>query len=194
MIRAAAIVLAVIVGSPALSAQKTLDLDVATIADLNAALSKGTLTSERLVQMFLARIEAYDRRGPSLHAVIAVNPKALELGRAMDAERKSKGARSPVHGIPVIIKDNIDTADMPTTGGSVMLEGSIPPDDAFVVKQLRAAGAIIIAKANLSEFASGAAHSSLGGQILNPHDLLRTPSGSSGGTARASYRCSPDSP
>ena len=185
MTRAAAIVLALILAVAGLSAQRTLDLDVATIADLNAALSKGTVTSERLVQMFLARIDAYDRRGPSLHAVIAVNPKALELARAMDAERKAKGARSPLHGIPVIIKDNIDTADMPTTGGSVLLEGSIPPDDAFVVKQLRAAGAIIIAKANLSEFASGAAHSSLGGQILNPHDLTRTPSGSSGGTGAA---------
>jgi amidase len=182
MTRAAAIVLAVILAITGLSAQKTLDLDVATIGDINAALSKGTLTSERLVQMFLARIDAYDRKGPSLHAVIAVNPKALELARAMDAERKTKGPRSPLHGIPVIIKDNIDTADMPTTGGSVLLEGSIPPDDAFVVKQLRAAGAIIIAKANLSEFASGAAHSSLGGQILNPHDPTRTPSGSSGGT------------
>ena len=182
MTRAAAVVLAVFLAIPALFAQKTLDLDVATIADVNAALSRGTLTSERLVQMFLARIEAYDRKGPSLHAVIAVNPKALELARAMDAERKTKGARSPLHGIPVIIKDNIDTADMATTGGSVLLEGSIPPDDAFVVRKLRAAGAIIIAKANLSEFASGAAHSSLGGQILNPHDPTRTPSGSSGGT------------
>ncbi len=177
--------LAVILAIPGLSAQRTLDLDVATIGDINAALAKGTLTSERLVQMFLARIDAYDRKGPSLRAVIAVNPKALELARAMDAERKTKGPRSPLHGIPVIIKDNIDTADMPTTGGSVLLEGSIPPDDAFVVKQLRAAGAIIIAKANLSEFASGAAHSSLGGQILNPHDLARTPSGSSGGTGAA---------
>src|SRR4029453_15007181 len=132
--------LALILAIPTVSAQKTIDLDVATIAELNAALAKGTLTSERLVQMFLARIDAYDRKGPSLHAVIAVNPKALELARAMDAERKTKGPRSPLHGIPVIIKDNIDTADMPTTGGSVLLEGSIPPDDAFVVKQLRAAG------------------------------------------------------
>ena len=155
---------------------------VATIGDINAALAKGTLTSERLSQMFLARIDAYDRKGPALRAVITVNPKALETARAMDAERKTKGPRSPLHGIPIIIKDNIDTADMPTTGGSVLLEGSMPPDDAFVVKQLRAAGAMIIAKANLSEFASGAAHSSLGGQILNPHDLARTPSGSSGGT------------
>ena len=153
------------------SAQRTVDLDAATIADVNAAFAKGTLTSERLVQMFLARIEAYDRKGPTLRAVITVNPKALETARALDAERKAKGPRSPLHGIPIVLKDNIDTADMPTTGGSVLLEGSIPPDDAFVVKKLRAAGAVIIAKANLSEFASGAAHSSLGGQILNPHDL-----------------------
>lgn len=174
--------MAVILAIPGLSAQQTVDLDVATIADINAALARGTLTSERLVQMFLARIEAYDRKGPKLRSIIAVNPTALELARALDMERKAKGPRSPLHGIPVIIKDNIDTADMPTTGGSVLLDGSIPPDDAFVVKKLRAAGAIIIAKANLSEFASGAAHSSLGGQILNPHDPTRSPSGSSGGT------------
>jgi amidase len=182
MARAFAIVVALLLAIPTLVAQQAIDLDVATIADINAALAKGTLTSERLVQMFLARIDAYDRKGPSLRAVIAVNPKALELARAMDAERRAKGPRSPLHGIPVVIKDNIDTADMATTGGSVLLEGSMPPDDAFVVRKLRAAGAIIIAKANLSEFASGAAHSSLGGQILNPHDPTRTPSGSSGGT------------
>ena len=161
---------------------RTVDLDAATIADVNAAFAKGTLTSERLTQMFLSRIDAYDRKGPALRAVITVNPKALESARAMDAERKTKGPRSPLHGIPIVLKDNIDTADLPTTGGSVLLEGSMPPDDAFVVRKLRAAGAVIVAKVNLSEFASGAAHSSLGGQILNPHDLTRTPSGSSGGT------------
>ena len=161
---------------------RTVDLDAATIADVNAAFAKGVLTSERLTQIFLSRIDAYDRKGPALRAVITINPKALETARAMDAERKSKGPRSPLHGIPIVLKDNIDTADLPTTGGSVLLEGSMPPDDAFVVKKLRAAGAVIVAKVNLSEFASGAAHSSLGGQILNPHDLTRTPSGSSGGT------------
>ena len=164
------------------SAQRTVDLDAATIADVNAAFSKGTLTSERLTQMFLSRIDAYDRKGPMLRAVITLNPKALDTARAMDAERKSGKVRGALHGIPIVLKDNIDTADLPTTGGSVMLEGSIPPDDAFVVKKLRAAGAVIVAKVNLSEFASGAAHSSLGGAILNPHDLSRTPSGSSGGT------------
>ena len=168
-----------------LSARKTLDLDAATIADINAAFKAGTLTSEKLVQMSLARIEAYDRKGPALRAMILVNPKALDTARALDAERKTTGPRSPLHGIPVILKDNYDTADMPTTGGSLLLEGSVPPDDAFLVKKLRAAGAVIVGKANLSEFASGAAHSSLGGQALNPHDLLRTPSGSSGGSGVA---------
>jgi amidase len=164
------------------SAQRTIDLDQATIADVNAAFAKGTLTSERLTQMFLARIEAYDRKGPALRSVILINPRALDTARAMDAERKAKGPRSPLHGVPIVLKDNIDTADMPTTGGSILLEGSMPPDDAFVAGKLRAAGAVIVAKVNLSEFASGAAHSSIGGQILNPHDLTRSPSGSSGGT------------
>jgi amidase len=182
IIRAGALLLALGLAVATPSAQRTVDLDTVTIADVNAAFAKGTLTSERLTQIFLARIDAYDRKGPSLRSIIAVNPKALETARAMDAERKAKGPRSPLHGIPIVIKDNIDTADMATTGGSVLLEGSVPPDDAFVVKKLRAAGAVIIAKANLSEFASGAAHSSLGGQILNPHDLTRSPSGSSGGT------------
>ena len=168
-----------------LSAQRTVDLDAVTIADVNAAFAKGTLTSERLVQMFLARIQAFDRQGPMLRSVITVNPKALETARALDAERKTKGPRSPLHGIPIVVKDNIDTGDLPTTGGSVLLEGSIPPDDAFVIKKLRAAGAVIIAKANLSEFASAATKSSIGGQILNPHDLTRSPAGSSGGSGVA---------
>ncbi len=171
--------------TPTTHAARSLDLDQATIADLNTAFAAGTLTSEQLVQRFLARIDAYDRKGPSIHAVMALNPKALELARSLDAERKGKGPRSPLHGIPVVLKDNVDTADLPTTGGSVLLEGSLPPDDAFIVKKLRAAGAIILAKVNLSEFASAAPLSSLGGQTLNPHDLTRTPSGSSGGTGAA---------
>jgi amidase len=163
----------------------SVNLDSATIADLNAAFKAGTLTSEQLVQMCLERIEAYDDHGPKLHAVITLNQKALVTARALDAERKEKGPRSPLHGIPIVLKDNYDTFDLPTTGGSVLLEGSIPKQDAFVVKKLRDAGAIILAKVNLSEFASGGAHSSLGGQSLNPHDLTRTPSGSSGGTGVA---------
>jgi amidase len=167
------------------TAATTFDFDALTIADINRAFDRGALTAERLVQLCLARIEAYDRQGPSLHAVMTLNPKALETARALDAERKAKGPRSPLHGIPIVLKDNYNTADLPTTGGSVLLEGSIPPDDAFLVKKLRAAGAIVIAKANLSEFASGGTHSSLGGQTLNPHDLTRSPSGSSGGTGAA---------
>jgi amidase len=165
--------------------QKTIALADATIADLNAAFDTGTLTSEQLVQMCLTRIRAYDRQGPSVRAVLTVNPKAVEIARQLDAERRATGRRSPLHGIPVVLKDNIDTADMPTTAGSVMLEGSMPPDDAFLVRRLRDAGAIIIAKANMSEFASGLAHSSLGGQMRNPHDLARSPLGSSGGSAIA---------
>jgi amidase len=172
-------------GMNAAAHAQTLDLDSATVADLNAAFDKGTLTSERLVQLSLARIEAYDRKGPALRAVITLNPKALETARALDAERKAKGKRSPLHGIPIVLKDNFDTADLPTTAGSILLEGSIPPDDAFVVKKLREAGAIILAKVNMSEFASGGARSSMIGQSRNPHDLDRTPSGSSGGTGVA---------
>jgi amidase len=167
------------------AAPATIDFDAATIADLNRAFDSGALTSEKLVEMCLARIQAYDHRGPGLNAVMALNPKALETARALDRERKSKGPRSPLHGIPVVLKDNYNTADMPTTAGSVLLEGSIPPADAFLVKKLRAAGAIILAKVNMSEFASAGAYSSLGGQSHNPHDLLRTPSGSSGGVGVA---------
>ena len=169
--------------TPALA--KTLDFDALTIADINKAFDTGALTSEKLVQICLARIQAYDRQGPSQHAMLTLNPKALDTARALDAERKTKGPRSPLHGIPVVLKDNYNTFDLPTTGGSVLLEGSIPPADAFVVERLRVAGAIVLAKLNMSEFASGPARSSLGGQTLNPHDLTRTPSGSSGGTGVA---------
>jgi amidase len=176
---------ALLIGFTACVRAASIDFDAATIEDLNHAFKAGTLTSEQLVQHCLARIEAYDDNGPKLNAVLTLNPKALETARALDAERKNKGPRSPLHGIPVLLKDNYDTFDMPTTGGSVLLENWTPPDDAYVVKKLRDAGAIILGKLNLSEFASGTAHSSLGGQTLNPHDLTRTPSGSSGGTGAA---------
>lgn len=166
--------------APASAATK--EFDDASVAELQAAMNDGTLTAEKLVQLSLARIKAFDAQGPNLHAVMALNPNALAQAKALDAERKAKGPRSPVHGIPVILKDNFDTVEMPTTGGSVLLEGSIPPDDAYVVKKLRDAGAIILAKVNLSEFAGGGTFSSLGGQSLNPHNLTHTPSGSSGGT------------
>jgi len=179
----AAVAVALLGGLTPASARQV-EVDRATIAEINAAFAAGTLTAEKLTEMFLARIAAYDRAGPNLHAVITLNPKALEQARALDAERKAKGPRSPLHGIPVVLKDNYDTFDMQTTGGSVVLEGSIPPDDANMVKRLRDAGAIILAKVNLGEFAGGA-QSSMGGQSLNPHDLARTPGGSSGGTGVA---------
>jgi Asp-tRNA(Asn)/Glu-tRNA(Gln) amidotransferase A subunit family amidase len=108
-------------------AAKTIDFDALTITDINHAFDSGALTSEKLVQLCLARIQAYDRQGPSLHAVMILNPKAIETARALDAERKAKGPRSPLHGIPVLLKDNYNTFDLPTTGGSVLLERSIPP-------------------------------------------------------------------
>jgi amidase len=159
-----------------------IEFDDASVAELEAAMADGTLSAERLVTMCLARIAAYDKRGPRLNAVLSVNPNALKEARALDAERKTKGPRSPIHGIPIILKDNFDTVEMPTTGGSVLLEGSVPTTDAFLVKRLCDAGAIILAKTNMSEFSSGDAFSSLGGQTRNPHDLARSPSGSSSGT------------
>jgi amidase len=162
-----------------------IDLSSASITQLNAAIDAGVLNSERLVELYLTRINAYDKQGPALNAVLTLNPNALERARELDRERASIGRRSALHGIPIVIKDNLDTADMPTTAGSFLLKGSYPPDDAFVVKQLRDAGAIVIAKLNMSEFASGGAMNSLSGLINNPHDLKRSPSGSSGGTGAA---------
>lgn len=179
------LVLLGVVVAPAPLAAQSPGLGAATIEDLNRAFQSGQLTSERLVQMYLARIAAYDEAGPRLNAVLTLNPRALETARALDTERRERGPRSPLHGIPVVLKDNIDTHDMPTTGGSLLLAGSVPPDDAFIVKKLRDAGAIILAKVNLSEFAAGATMSSLGGTSRNPHDPDRTPSGSSGGTGVA---------
>lgn len=167
------------------AAAETFELTTATISDINHAFDSGALNSEQLVQLSLARIAAYDEAGPKLNAVMLLNPDAIETARALDAERMTSGRRSPLHGIPVVLKDNFDTADMPTTAGSFMLKGSVPPDDAFVVGRLRAAGAIILAKLNMSEFASGDAMNSLGGPTYNPHDPARTPSGSSGGTGAA---------
>lgn len=161
----------------------TVALTDATVAQLQAAMTAGTLTSEKLTQLYLARIDAYEKAGPKLHAIITLNPKALEEARALDAERRAGRIRGPLHGIPILLKDNIDTRDLPTTGGFYALRDSIPSQDAEQTRRLRAAGCVILAKTNLSEFASGAAISTLGGQMLNPHALDRSPSGSSGGTA-----------
>jgi len=162
------------------------------IASLQALMEEGTLSSVALTTYYLQRIEATDDNGISLNAIIEVNPQALEIARALDAERQSQGPRGPLHGIPVVLKANIDTADeMATTAGSLALEGHRPDDDAFVVKQLRAAGAVILAKANLSEWAnfrsdwSSSGWSSIGGQTNNPYGKGRNPCGSSSGSAVA---------
>jgi amidase len=174
-----------VLSSLASGSAETLELTTASIAEINAAFEAGALSSEKLVELCLARIEAYDARGPKLNAVIAIHPGALAAARALDEERQTSGPRSPLHGIPVVLKDNFDSFDLPTTAGSFMLQDSIPPDDAFVVKKLRDAGAIVLAKLNMSEFASGDTRSSLIGPMLNPHDLERSPAGSSGGTGVA---------
>ncbi|WND04031.1 amidase family protein [Temperatibacter marinus] len=159
-----------------------LSLTAATIKELNKAMDEGKLSSEKLVKLFQARIAAFDKKGPAINAILTLNEKALSQAIALDEERRTKGRRSPLHGIPILLKDNLDTFDMPTTAGSFLLEGSYPPDDAFIVKKLRDAGAIILAKANMSELASGGPMSSLGGSTYNPHDINRSPSGSSGGS------------
>ncbi len=168
------------------------DLEEATIADLQSRMDDGRETSRSIVEKYLARINSLDRQGPELRAVIEINPDALAIADALDAARKAKGPRGPMHGIPVLIKDNIATADrMMTTAGSLALEGTIAPDDAFVVKQLRAAGAVILGKTNLSEWAnfrsttSSSGWSGRGGQTRNPYALDRNPSGSSSGSAVA---------
>ncbi|MCX6950984.1 MAG: amidase family protein [Verrucomicrobia bacterium] len=173
---------AVCVFAPSATA-KTFTLSSATIPDIQDAVASGALTYEKLVTLYLARIAAYDQQGPALNTVITLNPRALETARALDAERKAKGVRTPLHGIPVIVKDNFDTADLPTTGGAFFLEGSLPPDDAYMIRRLREAGAIILAKVNMDELAGGSiGFSSIWGVSKNPHGLDRIPSGSSGAT------------
>ena len=163
-----------------------------TIMQLQAAMAAGELSSRRLVEYFLARIEAIDRNGPQLNSVIEINPEALAIADWLDAERRDKGARGPLHGIPILLKDNVDTADaMRTTAGSLALMDSRPESDAFIVTRLRNAGAVILGKTNLSEWAnfrssrSSSGWSARGGQTRNPYELDRNPCGSSSGSAAA---------
>ena len=130
----------------------TFDLSTATVADIQAAMDSGALTSEKLVQLYLARIDAYDKKGPKLNSVLTLNKNALEEARALDAERKAKGPRSPLHGIVVLPKDVYDTYDMPTTGGFKPMATSQPSRDAFVIDRLRDAGAVILGKLNQSDW------------------------------------------
>jgi Asp-tRNA(Asn)/Glu-tRNA(Gln) amidotransferase A subunit family amidase len=162
-------------------------LEEATVASIHAAYRSGSLTAVDLVKAYLARIDAYDQQGPALRAVLTLNPQALQVAAQLDAEYKAKkGKVGPLHGIPVVLKDNFNTRDLPTSGGNAAMKNSQPTADAFTVDRLRKAGAIILAKTNLQEFARGGVSiSSLGGQVLNPYDLTRTPGGSSGGTGAA---------
>jgi Asp-tRNA(Asn)/Glu-tRNA(Gln) amidotransferase A subunit family amidase len=162
------------------------DVTDKTIVELLAAQRIGTVTSHDLVEKYLARIKAYDQEGPRLNAMIALNPKALQEADALDAERRAGRVRGPLHGIPIVIKDNYATADMPTTAGSLALAGFQTGRDAFMVQKLRDAGAVVVGKTNLHELAYGITSiSSAGGQTRNPYDPTRNPGGSSGGTGAA---------
>ncbi|MDH3363198.1 MAG: amidase [Gammaproteobacteria bacterium] len=163
-----------------------------SVAALHDQFQRGEISSEELVEWYVRRIEMIDRSGPRLNSIIEVNPDALDISRSLDAEWKASGPRGPLHGIPVVLKANIDTADrMHTSAGSLALAEHAPPADAFVVKRLRDAGAVILGKANLSEWAnfrssrSSSGWSSVGGQTKNPYDTARTPCGSSSGSAVA---------
>ncbi|HTE59919.1 MAG TPA: amidase family protein [Solirubrobacteraceae bacterium] len=168
-----------------------LDLETATVAELQDLMESGKLSSEELTERYIDRIEALNRRGPGLNAVRMLNPAALQEARARDAERRKHDVRGPLHGIPVLVKDNLDAFGMPTTAGSVALEKSYPRTDSTVVARLRAAGAVLLGKANLTEFANFFAlgfpsgYSSLGGQVLNAYDTDAAPGGSSSGSGAA---------
>jgi amidase len=171
---------------------KSFDLDELTVADLQAGMTSGKFTARSLTEKYLARIEEIDRRGPAINSVIEVNPEALAIAQALDNERKQKGGRGPLHGIPVLIKDNIETADrMQTTAGSLALLGSHPAQDSFVAQKLREAGAVILGKTNLSEWAnirsshSTSGWSGRGGLTRNPYALDRNACGSSSGSGAA---------
>ena len=180
------VVLGLTLPPPGWLAPGTFDVTERTIGELQAAMQAHVVTSAALVDQYLARIRAYDRTGPRLNAIIAVNPRAREEAAALDRERAARGPRGPLHGIPLVIKDNFDLAGMPTTAGTIAFATLYPKDDAFQVKKLRDAGAVILAKTNLQELASGIVTvGSMGGQTLNPYNLLRNPGGSSGGTGAA---------
>jgi amidase len=168
------------------------DIVEAGVADLQAAMQSGKVTSQQLVKAYVARIRAVDKAGPRINSIIELNPDAPAIAAALDKERKAKGPRGPLHGIPVLLKDNIATADiMQTTAGSLALLGIKPPRDAFLVAKLRDAGAVILGKTNLSEWAnirstrSTSGWSARGGLTRNPYALDRNTSGSSSGSAAA---------
>ena len=171
---------------------KAFELDEITISELAEGMQSGKYTAQSITQKYLERIEAIDKRGPGLNSVIEINPDALALAEKLDQERRERHVRGPLHGLPVLIKDNIDTADrMMTTAGSLALVGSIPRRDAFVARRLRESGAVILGKTNLSEWANFRSGHSIsgwsgrGGQTRNPYALDRNPCGSSSGSGAA---------
>lgn len=172
--------------SSAASVQGGFNVVEATIGEIHTAMRSGRLTSQQLVRIYLKRIEELDQK-TRLNSIVVVNPRALEEAEKLDAEFRRTRKLRPLHGIPVIVKDNYDTKDLQTTGGSLALKGSVPPDDAYQVRKLREAGAIVLAKSNMAEWAFSPLMtvSSIAGITRNPYDLTRVPAGSSGGTAAA---------
>ncbi len=172
--------------APLAAAPTKFELATATVADINKAFDAGALTSEKLLELYLKRIEAYDKAGPKINAVITLNPQALAEAKALDAERKSKGPRSPLHGIPVVLKDLIDATGMPTTAGFVPFGAPMPPRDATIVARMKAAGAIILAKVSTTNwFGPGFDDTHPIGESLNPYNLDLSPGGSSNGSGVA---------
>jgi amidase len=169
-------------------AQPPFRLDETTIADIQAAFRGGSLTCRSLVEQYLKRIDADDRQGAALNAIVMVNPRALEAADDLDRRFRQAGPVGPMHCVPVIVKDNFESVEMPTTAGSLSLKGMMTGRDAFVVKRLRDAGAVMIAKSNMAEFAFSpveTVNSILPGYTRNPYDRSRVTAGSSGGSAAA---------
>lgn len=180
-----------VMGCQTQSKYDQLNLEEITISELQEGFENGDFTIEDVTAAYLERIAEKDQNGPKLNSMLYINPMALDVAKELDAELREGKKRGPLHGIPVVLKDNIDTDDMPTTAGANVLEGSVPDQDAFIAQKLRNAGAIILGKANLSEWAnfhssfSSSGWSALGGQVHNPYDLTRNPCGSSAGSGAA---------
>ncbi|PYP78250.1 MAG: amidase [Gemmatimonadetes bacterium] len=163
-------------------------IEETTIADVHAAMRAGTLTCHALVDQYIRRIDAYDKRGPGINAIVVVNPDALRVADSLDARVRREGITTPLHCVPMIVKDNFQTTDLPTTAGSLSLAGFVPARDAFMVRRLREAGAVVLAKSNMAEFAFTpyeTVSSILPGYTKNPYALDRVTAGSSGGSAAA---------
>ena len=181
----AAFLLAAVCVPAAIAADRDFQVYEATIAEIHVAMQAGNVTARELVERSLARMSAYDKQGPAINAIVTLNPNALARADELDREFASRGLSGPLHGIPIIVKDNYDTHDLPTSAGSLSLKDSLPPDDAYQVRKLREAGAIVIAKSNMYEFAFSpfeTVGSALPGHTRNPYALNRVPAGSSGGT------------